>query len=99
MSQLHFYAPDEIETQIRDKAKRSNLALYVASKKTVAPMLQKRFPQLRSFEFDDNAAKFYARIRVDLTVQGNLIGANDLMVTAIARANNATLITTRRLVN
>lgn len=36
MSQLHFYVSDEIEAQIRDKAKRSNLALYVASKKTVA---------------------------------------------------------------
>ena len=56
-------------------------------------LLQKLFPQLHSFEFDDNAAEFYARICVDLTVKGNLIGANDLMITAIARANNATLIT------
>jgi tRNA(fMet)-specific endonuclease VapC len=56
-------------------------------------LLQKLFAPLLSFEFDDKAAEHYAQIRADLTSQGNLIGANDLMIAAIARANNSTLIT------
>lgn len=56
-------------------------------------LLQKLFTPLQSFEFDDNAAEHYAKIRADLTAQGKLIGANDLMIAAIAVANKATLIT------
>ena len=56
-------------------------------------LLQKLFAPLHSFDFDDNAAEHYAQIRAELTAQGNLIGANDLMIGAIARANKATLIT------
>lgn len=56
-------------------------------------LLQKLFAPLQSFEFDDNAAEHYAKIRADLTAQGKLIGANDLMIAAIAVANKATLIT------
>ena len=67
---------------LRSEQKESNLAL-----------LQKLFAPLHSFEFDDNAAEHYAQIRAELTAQGNLIGANDLMIAAIARANNTTLIT------
>ena len=56
-------------------------------------LLQKLFAPLHSFDFDDKAAEHYAQIRADLTAQGNLIGANDLMIAAITRANKATLIT------
>ena len=67
---------------LRSKQKESNLQL-----------LQKLFAPLHSFEFDDKAAEHYAHVRTDLTAQGNLIGANDLIIASIARANNATLIT------
>lgn len=67
---------------LRSERKDSNLQL-----------LQQLFAPLYSFEFDDNAAAHYAEIRADLTAQGSLIGANDLMIAAIARANQATLIT------
>lgn len=56
-------------------------------------LLQKLFAPLQSFDFDDNAAEHYAQIRAELTAQGSLIGANDLMIAAIALANKATLIT------
>jgi tRNA(fMet)-specific endonuclease VapC len=56
-------------------------------------LLQKLFAPLQSFDFDDVAAEHYAQIRADLTAQGNLIGANDLMIAAIARANQVILIT------
>ena len=68
-------------------------ALRSAQKESNYQLLQKFFSPLHSFEFDDNAAEHYAQIRADLTAQGNLIGANDLMIAAIARANKATLIT------
>ncbi len=68
-------------------------ALRSAQKESNLQLLQKLFAPLQSFEFDDNAAEHYAHIRAELTVQGNLIGANDLMIAAIALANKATLIT------
>lgn len=68
-------------------------ALRSEQKENNLQLLQKLFAPLHSFEFDDNAAEHYAQIRADLTAQSNLIGANDLMIAAIARANKATLIT------
>jgi tRNA(fMet)-specific endonuclease VapC len=51
------------------------------------------FEPLKSFPFDDNCADHYARIRADLQAQGKLIGGNDMLIAATARANNATLVT------
>ena len=56
-------------------------------------LLQLLFAPLNSYDFNDNAAEHYADIRAYLTMQGNMIGANDLMIAAIARANKLTLIT------
>ena len=47
---------------------------------------------LRSLSFDDRCAHDYALIRADLAAQGKPIGANDLMIAAIALANRATLV-------
>ena len=69
----------------RSEQKESNLQL-----------LRMLFAPLQSFDFDDNAAEHYAQIRADLTAQGALIGANDLVIAAIARANDATLVTHNR---
>jgi tRNA(fMet)-specific endonuclease VapC len=46
-----------------------------------------------SLPFDDRAAIEYARIRADLTAKGTLIGPNDLMIAAIARAHAVILVT------
>lgn len=46
-----------------------------------------------SLPFDDVAAEHYGQIRAELTRSGMLIGPNDLMIAAIARANDATLVT------
>ncbi len=48
---------------------------------------------LVSLPFDDAAAEHYARIRADLTASGTLIGPNDLLIAAIALANNLVLVT------
>lgn len=51
------------------------------------------FSPLASLPFDDRCVETYAMIRTDLAVQGKPIGPNDLMIAAIARANQATLVT------
>ena len=48
---------------------------------------------LVSLPFDDRAADVYGQIRAQLESQGRPIGPNDLMIAAIARANNLTLVT------
>lgn len=55
--------------------------------------LQQFFAPLTSLSFDDRCAEEYAQIRADLTAQGKIIGPNDMLIAAIARANNATLVT------
>ena len=49
-----------------------------------------RFP---SVPFDDAAAEAYGFIRSQLAIQGTPIGPNDLMIAAIALANDLTLVT------
>ena len=46
-----------------------------------------------SLAFDDHAARFYGRIRADLAARGTPIGANDLLIAAIALAAELTLVT------
>ncbi|MDR3635206.1 MAG: type II toxin-antitoxin system VapC family toxin [Isosphaeraceae bacterium] len=46
-----------------------------------------------SLTFDDPAAKEYGRIRAHLTATGSAIGPNDLLIAAIALANDLTLVT------
>lgn len=46
----------------------------------------------QSLAFDDLAAKEYAGVKADLAFKGTPIGPNDLMIAAIALANDLTLI-------
>ena len=46
-----------------------------------------------SLSFDDAAADYYSQIRAELARQGTPIGPNDLMIAAIALANDLTLVT------
>ncbi len=48
---------------------------------------------LQSVPFDDRCAQDYGLIRADLAAQGKPIGANDLMIAAIARAHDLVLVT------
>jgi tRNA(fMet)-specific endonuclease VapC len=56
-------------------------------------MLKAFFAPLQSLVFDDECAEHYGQIHSDLLTQGKPIGPNDILIAAIARANNATLIT------
>ena len=56
-------------------------------------LLKRFFAPLPSLPFDDRCAEEYGLIREDLTAQGRLIGPNDLLIAAIARAYDVTLVT------
>jgi tRNA(fMet)-specific endonuclease VapC len=43
--------------------------------------------------FTDEALNHYAKIRVELEKNGNIIGANDLLIASIVLANNGILVT------
>ena len=51
------------------------------------------FAPLQSLPFNDLCADEYGLIRTDLQAQGKLIGPNDLLIAAIARTHQATLVT------
>lgn len=46
-----------------------------------------------SLPYDDDAAEEYGRIRAFLAAGGRLIGPNDLLIAAIARRRNLTVVT------
>lgn len=50
-------------------------------------------PYVEAFDFTDEAAIHYAEIRADLKKRGAMIGANDLLIAAHARASGLTLVT------
>jgi len=74
--------------------------LYGARKSTrVEANLSRLAEFLRPFPtlpFDDQAAEWYGIIRAQLEVGGTPIGANDLLIAAIARAHDATVVTRNR---
>lgn len=51
------------------------------------------FADLPSLPFDDRAADIYGPIRAELERAGTPIGPNDLLIAAIALANDLTLVT------
>ena len=55
--------------------------------------LKQFFAPLASLPFDDRCAEEYGQIRADLTAQGNLIGPNDMLIAATARAYDTILVT------
>jgi tRNA(fMet)-specific endonuclease VapC len=50
-------------------------------------------PYVEAIDFSDDAALHYAEIRASLKKRGALIGANDLLIAAHARALGLTLVT------
>ena len=56
-------------------------------------ILKMFFAPLHSLPFDDQCADEYGLIRSDLKTQGRVIGPNDMLIAAVARANEAVLVT------
>ena len=56
-------------------------------------LLDRFFTPLTSLPFDDRCAEEYGIIRAQLAAQGSPIGPNDLLIAAIARTHDVTLVT------
>jgi tRNA(fMet)-specific endonuclease VapC len=56
-------------------------------------VLRDFFTQLRSLPFDDKAVTHYGEIRAALAKAGTPIGPNDLLIAAVAKAYDVTLVT------
>ncbi len=56
-------------------------------------LLSKFLAPFESLPFDDRAAEHYGLIRAELEREGRLIGPNDLLIAATARAHDAILVT------
>ena len=58
-----------------------------------AAALEAFLPHVDVLEFRDDAATHYAEIRADLKTRGQMIGANDLLISAHARSLGLRLVT------
>lgn len=71
--------------------------LFGAEKSTrrdrVHEQLQRFFARFKSMPFDDAAAQTYGLLRAALEKDGQPIGPNDMLIAAIAVANDLTLVT------
>ena len=66
----------------RSQRREDNLAL-----------LAKFFSAFSTLAFDEKCEEVYGLVRAELTRTGNSIGPNNLLIAAIALANNAVLVT------
>ncbi|MDR1193471.1 MAG: PIN domain-containing protein [Peptococcaceae bacterium] len=55
--------------------------------------IQTFISEIEVVAFDDRAAERAGQIRADLERNGQIIGGNDIMIAAVALANNAALVT------
>lgn len=59
-------------------------------------VLYRFFEPFRSLAFDDRAAEEYGIIRAELERAGTPIGPNDLLIAALARSRDLTLVSSSR---
>lgn len=93
--QNHFRAHASADIALCSVVKAELLYGARRSQRTEANLLllEAFFAPLQSLPFDDACAEHYGRIRAELLSQGRPIGPNDLLIAAIARAHDATLVT------
>lgn len=93
VARLRATSPSEIALCSVVRAELLFGALRSAPKAENLRLLRRFFEPFPSFPFDDEAAEEYAAIRADLEAAGTPIGPNDLMIAAIARSRDLTLVT------
>jgi tRNA(fMet)-specific endonuclease VapC len=93
VDRLRLCSPSEIRLCSVVKAELLSGARHSARVNDNLRLLDGFFGAFRSLPFDDTAAEQYGAIRHDLEQRGQPVGANDLLIAAIALANQATLVT------
>lgn len=86
-------APDEIKLCAVVLAELAYGAYNSGNVASNVARLQQFAQPYASLPFDDRAGYEYGLIRADLRKRGKPVGANDLMIAAIARAHDLTLVT------
>ncbi|MFN8495373.1 MAG: type II toxin-antitoxin system VapC family toxin [Caldilineaceae bacterium] len=85
--------PDSVAFCSIVKAELVHGAYRYGNREKRLTLLQTLFNRHASFPFDDQAAAVYGRIRYALETKGQVIGPMDLLIAAIALANNLILVT------
>lgn len=93
ITQLRKIPPQDVWLCAVVKAELWYGAMKSARPEDNATRLREFFDGFLSFPFDDAAAEMYGTIRAQLERSGTPIGPNDMAIAAIARSQNATLIT------
>ena len=93
MSRLQSRNPDEIRLCSVVKAELRYGARLSARVADNLRLLERFFDPFQSLPFDDVCTDYYGQIRADLRRSGNPIGPNDLMIAAIAKTHDLTLVT------
>lgn len=93
LSRMGAVDPDEIALCSVVKAELLYGAYRSGNQAKQLELLHSLFSRHRSFGFDDSAAEIYARIRRGLERDGKIIGPMDLLIAAIALANDLVLVT------
>ena len=93
VQRLASHAPSEIRLCSVVKAELLYGARHSQRVAENLKLLAHFFAPFVSLPFNDRCAEEYGQIRVELAQAGTLIGPNDLLIAAIARAYNLTLVT------
>jgi len=92
VERLRERTPEEVALSSVTKAE-----LYYGARKSERTshklaVLSRFFAPFPSLAFDDRASEEYGLIRADLERAGTLIGPNDLLIAAVARSRDLTLV-------
>ncbi len=85
--------PDQVVFCSIIKAELLHGAYRYGNREQRLNLLQRLFNRHRSFTFDDRSADTYGQIRQTLEAKGQRIGPMDLLIAAIALAEELTLVT------
>ena len=93
IDKLHQLAPTEVRICSVVRAELQFGARNSSRVEANLSLLETFLSPFTSVAFDDGAANYYGRIRADLHRAGKLIGPNDLLIAAMALANDLVLVT------
>ena len=93
IEKLHQLAPTEVRICSAVRAELQFGARNSSRVEANLSLLETFLSPFTSVAFDDGAANYYGRIRADLHRAGKLIGPNDLLIAAMALANDLVLVT------
>jgi tRNA(fMet)-specific endonuclease VapC len=93
VARLRLHEPSEIHLSAITKAELLYGARHSEHVSENLRLLGGFFEPFACLPFDDTCAEHYGMIQADLAARGQVIGPNDLLIAATARAHDLTLVT------